>query len=433
MAGSDGFVNAISKIGSQRHLASLRDSFASLMPVIMAGSLVTIINNIPIPGWKEHLPAIIGKINGNVWWGTLDMMTFLLVIVLAFNLARSYENGNPIIAATVAFSTYIAIVPQVISVTNDAGVKVDAWGFISRSFTNATSMLVAILVTIISVEIFVRLARNEKLVIKMPEGVPPAVARSFGALIPGMVAVIGTVAIVAILEAILHGTIFEVVTKVVSVPLASVADSLGSALLIAFLNHFLWVFGVHGANILEGILQPVLFPFISENIAAFAAGQPIPHIVTKPFLDLFVYIGGSGATLGLLFAIFISSKNKGLRSVANLAIAPGAFNINEPVIFGLPIVLNPVFAIPFILAPMVLAFVSYEAMALGIVAKTVVIVPWSMPPIISGFIATGGDIKASILQIVNIIISLVIYLPFIFVADQNEKKREAAALAAAKK
>lgn len=439
----DTLMKYFSKLGSQRHLVAIRDGFVTLMPLMIIGSLVTFINQIPpiinsMFGTSWTLPDFLSNLNGKIWWGTFDMIGLMAVAAIAYSLAKYYE-GDCLAAAVVSLACYFSIVPQTILTATETGEEVAAWGNISRAYTNAQGLFVGIIIALIATEIFVHLKNNEKLTIKMPEGVPPAVGRSFAAIIPGGITIISIVAVTGIIEAaaqLLMGTdtpmsLFALVTNFVSQPLLHVADSLGYSLVLVLLNQILWFFGLHGSNIIEGIIQPISLQMMEANAAAFQAGTEIPHIVTKPFLDSFVYIGGSGTVLGMLLAMFLVCKAKQNRMIARLSIVPSLFNINEPTIFGVPIVLNPILFVPFILGPCIVNVVSYLAMSLNIVGRTVAIVPWATPPIISGFIVTGGDWRACVLQIVNIAISFMIYLPFVKAADRVEIKKEQLARTAA--
>ena len=153
----------------------------------------------------------------------------------------------------------------------------------------------------------------------------------------------------------------------------------------------------------------------------------VPNIVTKPFFDTFVYLGGSGATLAFLVVVLLVAKSAQLRGVSRLSIGPGAFNINEPVIFGTPIILNPILFLPFILTPIVLVITSYTAISIGWVPKTVVMIPWATPPIISGYLVTGGHLSGAILQLFNFVIAMVIYYPFVVLCDRSVVRTEKAA------
>ena len=165
-------------------------------------------------------------------------------------------------------------------------------------------------------------------------------------------------------------------------------------------------------------------PAINDNIAAFQAGLPVPHIVTIPFFDAFVWMGGAGCAIGLVAAIFIAGKRKNNRSIAKLGAAPIAFNITEPVLFGLPIVLNPIYLIPFILTPVILTIITYSAISLGIVPRTIAMMPWTTPPVIGGFLVTGS-LMGALLALVNLVISVLIYIPFVIMGERYEAKEDA--------
>ena len=417
------FVPVAAKVGSQRHLVAIRDGFVALMPLIIAGSFAVLINNLPIPAYQDFMTNIYPGwkgFGGNIWWGSFAVISLFLVFSIAYNLAKGYDS-NGLSAGLIALANFAILIPQAPSVTSPGGETFNAWGNINWGYVNAQGMFVAILVALISTEIFVKLSKSDKLVIKMPEGVPPAVSRSFASLIPGMIALSVFAVLAIVINTATGSDLFAIITRFVSAPLTSVADSMGSAMLIVFMNQLLWFFGLHGSNIIGGIIEPILLPLIQTNMEAVAAGSAPVHIVTKPFLDAFVYMGGSGTTIALLLAIFISSKRKQMREIANLGFAPGLFNINEPVMFGLPIVLNPLLMIPFIFGPVILAGFSYVVIDLGLFPKTIALMPWTTPPIIGGFLATGS-IMGSVLQIINLGLALAFYVPFILIGEKLEQK-----------
>ncbi len=408
MSETSGFVDKMTqwgaKIGAQKHLAAVRDGFISLMPLIMAGSIALIVKNLPIPDWENIMPEFVVNICNAVWWGTFGFLSLYIVFSIAYHLAKSYE-GDPLRTGFVALASYLALVPQAVS-TTVAGIGVTAeqlgagnealleleggmWGLINWSFTSANSLFVAIIIALIATEIFVRLNRTDRLLIKLPSSVPPAVGRSFSVLIPASLTIMVLSLAGVAVEAVSGSNIFTIMNDLFT-PLVYAADSLGSGILIVLLNQLLWCLGLHGSNIIGGVFEPLSLKLMESNIAAYAAGEAIPHIMTKPFLDTFVHLGGSGATLGLIIAIFIVSRSKMLRTMGRTCIGPGVFNINEPVLFGIPVVLNPLLFVPFILGPIVLTIISYAATALGLVSRTVAIIPWATPPILSGWMATGG-------------------------------------------
>lgn len=420
------FVPFFGKIGAQRHLTAIRDGFVSLIPLLTVGSFAVLINNLPFEPYQNFMANTFGdgwkNLCGNIWWGSIAIISIFVAFSVAYNLAKSYDSDG-LAAGLISVACYFIFVPQSINVISPAGESIGAWGNISWGFTNAGGMFVALLVALLSTEVFVRLKKSPKLIINMPDGVPPAVSKSFASLFPGAITLV-LFSILSVIFITADTTFFAFIEKFVGAPMRSVADSFGSALFIPFFTSFLWFFGLHGSNIIGGIIEPILLPLAQANADLVTLGELPKHIVTKPFLDAFVYIGGAGATLCLLIALLIVAKSKMNRSIAKIGVTPGCFNINEVVLYGLPVVLNPIMLVPFILTPMILSGFSYLVIAAGIVPKTMIaMLPWITPPIFSGFLSTGS-LAGSVLQIVNIGIGTLIYLPFVIASDRQYLKLE---------
>ncbi len=276
------------------------------------------------------------------------------------------------------------------------------------------------ILTIIVSEIFVRLSRNDKLKITLPDGVPPAVAGSFTVLIPAIITVILVVAVGVYINKFVGMNIWDIIQKFVSAPLNSIADTIGTAILIEFLISLLWVFGLHGANIVGSVTTPIMTPLTLANTAAFeggAHGADIPNVVNG--VPIFTRIGGSGSTFGLIVAILIFSKVQSERTVIGISVAPGLFEINEPITFGIPIVMNPVYMLPFILGPTLLGALSYILMDLNVIERVVLSAPWVTPPVLYAFLATGGGIKAAIYQVIEIVLLTLLYAPFVMISNKQ--------------
>lgn len=289
----------------------------------------------------------------------------------------------------------------------------------------ATGMFVGIIVALGSVEVFRRVSANDSLKIKMPDTVPPSVARSFNVLIPMIVVltVFGTCAWA--LNHFFDVTIHELVNLMIQTPLQSALQGLGGLIVLLLFQNGLWWVGIHGASITYPIVETTLLVAIQENVQAFAAGIELPHIVTKPFIDAFGFMGGGGQTIGLLVALWMAAKKSEHRAITKLSTPAAAFNINEPLIFGLPIMFNPILIIPFLLTPIVSVVIAYGATAMGLIAKTSVIIPWTTPPVLSSFLATGGDWRAAVLSVIIIAISVIIYLPFVIAMNRQPSTEEA--------
>lgn len=414
------------KLGAQRHLVAVRDGFVAMIPITMIGALATLVNNLPIPAYQNFMKNTFGEtwttLGGDLWWGSIATMALFLVVGVAYNLAKSYDEDG-LQAGLIALSIFFVMSPQVANIVTESGDKVSGWGFVPSGYISNSALFTAIVIGLLATEIFVKLSRIKKINIKMPDGVPPAVARSFAKLIPGMltIAIFGAI---GLLIKTLSGGLFlnDLLNTYLAAPLKGAADSLGSTMLITFFIHALWTIGLHGANIAMPITETLLMDLGAENAALAQAGATEGfHTLAGAFLDAFVYLGGSGMILGLIIALIIAGRRR--KDMIALGLAPSVFNISEPVIFGLPIVLNPIYMIPFVLAPVVCSAVAYLAIDMGLVMPVIAAkIPWVTPPILGGFLATGHWSGAA-LAAVNLLISIVIYIPFVIASEKIDKRK----------
>lgn len=312
----------------------------------------------------------------------------------------------------VGVASTVALMPGAITVGGETV------GAFSSTFTSPTGLFVAIIASILSTEILRLLQKSNALKISMPESVPPTVSKSFNLLIPATftLTIFGLISFLTIKFTGID--VYEIITNVIQTPIKAVFQGLPGIIIVVILQGLLWSFGLHGAFVLSPITEPTLLTAIDENIKALEANQVIPNIVTKPFLDVFVNMGGVGMTIGLVIALLIFSRKESDRAISKLAFAPACFNINEPLMFGLPVVLNPIYTLPLVIVPVICLVIAYLATSAGIIAKTVVMVPWTTPPVISAFLATGGDWKAAVLAILLIALSVILYMPFVIAANK---------------
>ncbi|MBG9452744.1 PTS lactose transporter subunit IIC [Lysinibacillus sphaericus] len=410
------FVPVAARVGNQRHLVAIRDGFITIMPLTIVGSLAVLVNNLPIKFYQNALDAIWKhetwtQWGGNIWGATFGILSLLLAFTIAYNLAKSYDKDG-LSAGVISLSSYMTF-------------GTFAEGGLTGLTTGTGGLFIAIIVALLSTEVFCRLSGNPKLLIKMPNGVPPAVSKSFAALLPAII----TIGLFALVRTIISagfdipdivGSFYTAIQE----PFMGLTNTWVAALVLAFIPTFLWTLGVHGANIIEPFMQTINLPAIEANVKAISSGEVAPYIVNKPFFDAFINMGGSGTTIALIIAIFIiARKNKQYNTVGKLSAAPGLFNINEPLLFGLPIVLNPVLFVPFILTPMVNVTIAFFATKWGFVPAATVSPPWTTPPIINGFLATQSW-QGAVLSIVLLIIAVCIYLPFISMANRVAKQNE---------
>lgn len=427
------------KIGNQRHLLAVRDTFIGMIAITMIASFAVLFNNIgEVSGFKwlgSLQKTIFGEgykyLGGHIWWACFAFMAVYVCIGVAYKLAKSYgDNGFE--CMLVVLACFILTTPEAanVSITPEGAAEAltgSNWGLLNWGYVNQTAIFTALIIGLLATEVFIKLSKIKQLIIKMPEGVPPEVTRAFAKLVPGML----TIFTFAVLETILTKFLIKVpfndwLNKILVTPLTGAADTLPFVLAVVFLVHFFWFFGLHGPNILSGITAPLFTALFATNSALYAKGvvggvKAGYTVIGGKFLDAFVYLGGSGATIGLIIAMILFSRKRRKQMIA-LAGPTGVFQINEPIIFGMPIVLNFSWIIPFVLTPMVLTVISFLAIKSGLVNPVVIDMPWPTPPMLGAFIATGGDWKAIILALVNIVISTVIYTPFLLMANKAEDR-----------
>lgn len=411
------------RIAAQRHIRALRDGLAVTMPLIIVGSIFMILANVPIKGYPEFVnglfgPGFVTKLLYPVRV-TFDIVAMLAVISISYQLAKD-KDVDGLSAGALALAAFLLLSPVLTDTSS-----LNLGKILPTANLSAGGLIVAIFTAIISTEIFTFIVKKNW-VVKMPESVPPAIAKSFAAITPGFVIILLFFFIRIGFESSSYKTVFVFITQFVGAPLALVGLSFGGMLGTVSLYNFFWTMGIHGTRVVFGVMDSILIPAMSQNNTAFQAGKHLPNIVTLQFYDNFVNgAGGCGATLGLIICILLISKSKQVKSIGKLALAPAIFNISEPIIFGMPIVMNPIMMIPFILAPLVIGSITYISMALGFVNYPAgIAVPWTVPSFFSGFLTTNGDWRAVILQGVNILVSVIIYWPFLKAWDRTLAKQE---------
>ncbi len=431
----------MAKLSEQRHLRAVRDGIVATLPLIIVGSIFLIVAFPPFPeSWgislwaKENRAEILLP-----YRMTMFIMALYSVMGIGNSLAKSYKLDG-ITGAILSTSGFlltivptmvveIATVTQVVNGkelqviaekgTEGADVMQKALGFV-MPMTNLGSagLFVGILIAIFAVEVY-RFTTTSGFRIKMPDSVPESVARSFEALTPTLIVVLAVATVSYWLKVDLHGIVGTVVK-----PLVKASDSWFSVVIIVFLITFFWSFGIHGVSIVGSLVRPLWLTLLEQNSSALADGKIIPNIAAEPLYQWFVWIGGSGCTIGLAILLATRAKSSYGKTLGRTSIVSSIFNINEPIIFGCPIVLNPVLIPPFIIVPLVNATIAYFAAASGLINRVTSTPPWTLPGPIGAFLATNGDIRAALLNIVLIIISIVIYYPFFKAYDKKMLEEE---------
>ena len=436
-AGIERFLVPIAaKLNSQRHVCAVRDSFILTFPLTMAGSLMVLLNFVflspdgfvakllklesIIPNFAEYQ-----NIFSPVLRGSADILAIFIVFLVARNLAKTLK-ADDLLTGLTAVSVYFIIYPNYVGVDNV--------NHLTTKFLGSQGLFVAIIVGLVVGELMAILSKSEKLEIKMPEQVPPAVARSFKVLIPIILITLSFSIINFLIKKVAPGGLHEWVYTVIQSPLTKLGQNVGSVIVLAFICQILWAMGIHGPNTIAAVRDTMFAEAVNSNVLYAAEhgtawGAPFP-VTFNGLFDAFGAYGGSGATLGLVIALILFSKAKDQKSIAKLSLAPGIFNINEMVIFGLPIILNPIYIIPFVLAPIVNIIIGYSATCIfKIIPPVAYGVPWTTPGPLIPFLGTGGNVLALLIGVLCLAVSVLIYAPFVIAAgkasqvdDDNSEK-----------
>ncbi|WP_433977511.1 PTS sugar transporter subunit IIC [Erwinia sp. E_sp_B01_9] len=406
------------RAAQQRHLCAIRGAYVSFMPFIIVGSIPLVISSFPNQSYQQFMAGLFGNSWSNIveipFNAVFSTMSLFVCFLTAYRLAEHYEEDR-VSCGILALVCFLILTPFI---------KVEALGMtaIPTEWIGSKGLFVAMIGSLLWTELFCFLKRR-KWVLSMPEGVPPAVQESFAALIPSLLVIVLMLTIRILFEHTSYQTIHQFIYDVVATPVRHFGTSYVGALLTVMSITLLWSVGINSGSMVNGIIRPLWMENQTDNIAAIQAGVTPPHIVTEQFFDM-IWMGGAGATLSLVIAMLFFARSKSIREVGRLGAGASLFNINEPILFGLPIIMNPVMLIPFNLVPVVLTTVQYGAMKLGAVAVTTgVFIPWTLPPVISGFIVTG-HLSGSLMQIVNLLIGALLYLPFLRIVDKQYRAAE---------
>lgn len=408
------------KIEGNDYLSAIKDGFIRIMPFLIIGSFFLLIANLPIPGYNEFIircfgEKFIGRLN-YVLDATYSIMALLVVVSTSVSLAKRWQL-NEISCALISLVSFLIVTPFRAPVEN--GVVSDV---IPVSALGAQGLFLSLIVTIIAVRLY-RLFNHPRLTIQMPSSVPPAVANSFSSLIPSFMIVVLFWLARLVFEITPFGTAQEMIFKVLQAPMMELGNTLPSQMVAEFFVSFFWFFGLHGDSIVTAIMGPIWRSLTLENMQAMKQGLPPVNIITQQFRDVFLICGGTGFTLAMLLVMLFKAKSKRMREIAKLASPAAIFNINEPIIFGVPIALNPVLFIPFIIVPVVLCVITYSAMSFGLLPLTSGLeIPWTTPIFISGFLICGW--KGMLFQAINLAVAMTIYYPFVMALDKQYLREE---------
>ncbi|EIA4707663.1 PTS sugar transporter subunit IIC [Vibrio cholerae] len=404
------------KVGNQPHVRAMRDGFIVAMPFIIVGSFILIF---AFPPFAEDTTNVFGR----VWLNfatthsdiimmpfnmSMGIMTIFVSLGVAYSLAKAYKMDG-ITSAVLSLMSFLLVA---------APAKEDS---LSMAHMGGTGIFTAVMCAFFAVELY-RFMKKHNITIRMPEQVPPAIARSFEVLLP-VLAIFLTLYPLSLFVQAEYGMLIPDAVMAMFKPLISASNTLPAIIGALLVCQLLWFAGIHGAAIVVGLLSPIFLTNISANIDAFVTGQPVPNIFTQPFWDFYIFIGGSGATLALVILMSFS-RSAHLKSIGRMSAVPGFFQINEPVIFGSPVVMNPILFLPFVFAPVINATIAYFAIQLGFVGMGVATTPWTTPAIIGASWGSGWTFTPVLLVVGLLILDLLIYLPFFKMFEKQVLEQE---------
>ena len=414
------FMEYMVRFASIKSVVALKDGFILTLPLTLVGSAFLLVACFPIAGWGALMSSLFGpdwaaplfQVSG----ATFNILAILSVLGITYKYCEA-EGCDAITAALLALAAFLTLIKG--SVVAKSGEVVG--GVIPGQWVGGNGVITAIIVALVSSWIFCYCEKH-KIGLKMPEGVPTGVARAFAALVPGFFILLAACLLYTLCNVITSKTLPEMVFVLLQTPLQNLTDTLVGGIIIAGVQSILFWAGIHGPNIVGGVINPILMANALDNQALLDAGQslvgnPQAKIITQQVTDVFIKGGGCGLTLGFLIAAFLGAKSSQMKSISRLAFVPGLFNINEPIIFGLPIVFNPYFLIPFVGVPVLAIILTYFAIAVGFLTPFAAVqVPWTTPPVIAGFLLGGW--QGALVQLGTIVLSVACYFPFIRIQDK---------------
>jgi len=400
-------------MNKNKYILAIRDAFTLMMGIIIVGSFALLFNiyicgshglaGIQSLSWLANYSGIFTTVN----YACVSCMALWLVFFIGYSLG-DHDGLKPLMTGLIASVCFIVLSDQ---------------ENLSSSF-GASALFLAIITGSLSEALFNWLMHFEKLKIKLPESVPPMIANSFNSLIPCAI----TISVFGLFAGILYGSsgmyINTIIYNVLEVPFNQALSSRLGISIIVVLSQLLWWFGIHGNMALNAIAKPVRAANIAANMEAVAAGLAPTAIYTLAFQHTFSNLGGAGIVISLALALLAFSKRQEAKDLMKVVMIPLICGISEPVVFGLPIMLNPIFLIPFVLVPLITANIGYTAMASGFLTPSYVESIAGMPMFIQQFLSFSGQWQALLLTLIVIAVGFVCYVPFVLLDNREYEKEQ---------
>jgi PTS system cellobiose-specific IIC component len=398
-------VPTLTVVSENRYLSAIRSGMVATVPFTIIGSIFIILSFLPISGW-DTIIAPFKQILQIPVTATFGVLSVIVCFSIAFDLAQQ-EKLEAVLSAILATAIFLMIQVN----PDDLTIKMDNLG--------SAGIFTAIVIAFITVEVE-KFFIKKNLVITLPKNVPPIVAQSFLSLTPLFFLMTAFWLIRYVLGVDINGLV-----QTAFQPVVFALNTLPGILVYAFMVTLLWSVGINGDNAMDAIVAPIFLQYLTVNVTAMTQGQPLPYITAYGFFTSFVNVGGTGATIALAL-IMMNSKEPGFRKISRVSLPTQIFQINEPIFYGFPIVLNPIFMVPYIFNALMLTTTTYLLMDWGFIAKPVINVPWTTPPIIGHYLVSGADWRAAVWGAISILLAMAVYYPFAKVAEKQRLKAEKA-------
>lgn len=400
------------KMTSNRYLSAIKEGFFGSTPILIAGSIFLLFTSLPFNGYAEFMTNIFGKKWMDFFYlpyqASFNLMSIYVVVGMARSLSKYYKVDEKL-AIALSFVGIFVLTPLIFTADGAKGLPLDNFA--------AKGLFVCMIATAISIEIY-RFCAQKGITIKMPDSVPQNVSNAFAAVIPAFAIILLFDVLRTLFAMTDFGSAQQFIFTILQQPLQSLGGTLPATFIALLVESVIWCFGIHGSSIVSSVMNPIWYALSAENLAAVEAGIAMPNIVNYQFISFFVKLGGVGATLSLTLLCLFKSKSDQYKALGKLGIGASLFNINEPIIFGFPIVLNPMMMIPFVLSNVTVGVVTYAAIWSGLVPYiNGVNLPYTIPVVISGFMLCGW--RGALLQVVLLLITGLIYYPFFKAQDKQ--------------
>ncbi|OUP77467.1 PTS lactose transporter subunit IIC [Erysipelatoclostridium sp. An173] len=435
--------------GQNKYLSAIKNAFQTFMPLTIAGAIGVLWCNVLVNAdsglgmfWEPIMALdFINPAFSAIQFATISCITVGITFGIAQEIGES--NGETgYFAGLLGLACWLAVTQNSFGnyalvegadkaakvVLNDSG-AMTVFAGLSGNTLGATGLFTGMIIGVVSVEIFCALRKVDKLKLKMPESVPPGVARAFEVLIPACITLIIIAVIGRLAEMATGQYLNDLISTYIQGPLGSIGATVPGVIVIYLLIMLFWLVGIHGNNMLSAVKEALFTPIMLKNIETFSktndAYSDELGIFAMAWLQMFGEFGGSGVTIGLVISILVFGKREDNRTIAGISSVPALFNINETVTFGIPMVLNPILGIPFVLAPIATIVVGYILTVIGFCPKAVINTPWTTPPILHGFLTTGANVMGAVSQAIALVVSIVIYAPFLIAYERFQNKQAA--------